>query len=75
MSTACRNAAAFQERVVGRVFVEIAQGRVVETGAIKNTGANPGQHRDQTDMNQFRRLFTDDVDSEQAHVFRTKDQF
>src|SRR6266513_3913477 len=66
---------AFQHRRISRVLIEIAQCWIIETGAVEQVGAGLGHHRDQTEMNKFRRLFANDMDAEQSHVVLAEDQF
>jgi hypothetical protein len=53
--------ARLQQRIVGRVLVEVTESRVVEAGAVEQFGVAVGKHGDHADVHGFGRLFADYV--------------
>src|SRR6185369_4373044 len=64
-----------QQSVVGRILVEIAQRRVIETRAVEQVRRGISEHGDQANMNHFGGLLAENVHAYEAHVIPSEEQF
>ena len=63
------------ERIISSVFVHFGEGRIIKTSADEKIRCLTQQKGGKTGVNEVRRLLTDAMNANEAHILRAKEEF